>query len=143
MTLSIAIAADHAGVRLKEKIVAALTKCGHNVTDCGTHGEESVDYPDFAAHVTQAIIQGSAERGILICGTGIGMSIAANRHSAIRAALCHTPETAALTRQHNDANILVLGARVTDEATALACVERFLTTAFEGGRHQKRLDKIT
>ncbi len=140
---TLAIASDHAGVALKAAIITHLTHQGYTITDFGTNNLESVDYPDFAAMVTQAVASARAERGMLICGTGIGMSIAANRNPAIRAALCHDVATAALARQHNNANVLVLGARVMDADTALACVETFLTTAFEGGRHQKRLDKIS
>lgn len=140
---TIAIASDHAGVALKARISALLEAQGHKVTDFGTNSLESVDYPDFAAMVTEAVASASAETGILICGTGIGMSIAANRTAAIRAALCHNKFTAELARQHNNANVLVLGARVVEEATALEMVEAFLATAFEGGRHQNRINKFS
>jgi ribose 5-phosphate isomerase B len=138
-----AIASDHAGVELKVQIINLLLKQGKKITDFGTNSLESVDYPDFAAMVTEAVVSGRAEKGILICGTGIGMSIAANRSRAIRAALCHNTMTAELARQHNDANVLVLGARVVDTNTALSCVEAFLNTPFEGGRHQNRLNKLS
>lgn len=139
----LAIASDHAGVELKAQISAMLTEAGHKVMDFGTNSLESVDYPDFAAMVTEAVASAQAEKGILICGTGIGMSIAANRNKAIRAALCHNTLTAELTRQHNDANVLVLGARIVDSDTAIACVQIFLATAFEGGRHQRRINKLS
>lgn len=139
----IAIASDHAGINLKDALIATLTAQGARVVDFGTNGTESVDYPDYALRVTKAIHDGTAELGILICGSGIGMSMAANRHPHIRAALCHNTDTATLARQHNDANILVLGARILGEAEAAACVHAFLTTPFEGGRHQGRIDKFS
>lgn len=139
----IVIASDHAGLETKAFLVAALVADGHFVTDFGTNSLESVDYPDFAAMVAEAVANGKAEKGILVCGTGIGMSIAANRNPAIRAALCHNNVTAELARQHNDANVIVLGSRIMDADTALACVQIFLSTAFEGGRHQRRIDKLS
>lgn len=143
MSLStIAIASDHAGVDLKSQIREMLAARGHDVLDLGTHGAESVDYPDFAAALALALREGRADSGILICGTGIGISIAANRHSGVRAALCHDTTTARLSRVHNDANVLALGARVVGIEVAKDCVDVFLGTAFEGGRHQRRVDKL-
>ncbi len=138
----IAIGADHGGVALKTALVAALAAAGHEVLDYGTHGSESVDYPDFAHTVCMSVTGGQASAGILVCGTGIGMSIAANRHPAIRCALVHDVTTARLSRQHNDANILAIGARITGEAVALEILDCFLTTAFEGGRHARRIAKL-
>ena len=139
---SIAIAADHGGLVLKRTLTQILRKNGSDVLDLGTADEASVDYPDYAAKVVEAISDGRAERGILLCGSGIGMSIAANRHSGIRAALVHDVEMARLCRQHNDANILVMGGRMIDDETAIACLDAFLATAFEGGRHQRRVNKL-
>jgi ribose 5-phosphate isomerase B len=136
------IASDHAGIALKAALIRQCTADGISIRDLGTHSTDSVDYPDFARSVAEAIVQGEAERGILICGTGIGMSMAANRYPHIRAALCHTAQTAALCREHNNANILVLGARIIDEATALKCTELFLSTPFAAGRHQDRINKF-
>ncbi len=140
---TIAIACDHAGPPLKTKIKKTLEAMGATVLDFGTDGTESVDYPDYAEKVVQAILNGKAQMGVLICGSGIGISIAANRHRKIRAALCHSEETARLARAHNNANVLALGARIVDEPTALACVQAFFTTEFEGGRHQERVDKMS
>ncbi len=142
MTRTVAIASDHAGFALKEALKPVLAELGLAVLDCGTNSTDSVDYPDFGEKCATAILNGEAEKGIIICGSGIGISIAANRHPGIRAALCHSPETAALAREHNDANILALGARITDEATARACVEAFFTTQFAGGRHATRVEKL-
>lgn len=139
----VAIASDHAGVALKEVLKKELERLGHTPEDLGTNTLDSVDYPDFANTLAEAIKQGKASQGVLICGTGIGISIAANRHKEIRAALCHNTETAKLSREHNDANVLVLGARVVDEAMAKACLETFFTTEFEGGRHQRGVDKLS
>lgn len=139
---NIAIAADHAGVALKAELVAELKKLGHTPTDFGPMDSTSVDYPDFATKVTGAISGGSASLGVLICGTGIGMSIAANKVHGIRAALCHTEFEARATRQHNDANVLCLGARVTGAGLAIEILKVFLATPFEGGRHQARVDKV-
>lgn len=140
---TIAVACDHAGTELKSLILAELRSMGAAALDFGTDGSESVDYPDFADKVAQAIHTGKAQMGVLICGSGIGISIAANRNRDIRAALCHSVDTATLARQHNNANVLVLGARVVDKPTATACVRAFFTTAFEGGRHQRRIDKMS
>lgn len=139
---TIAIAVDHGGFGLKAAAIAEVRAGGFDVLDLGTDSSESVDYPDFAEKLVAAMKAGAADTGILICGTGIGVSIAANRHPGIRAALCYDAETAALARQHNDANVLCMGARKTDEATARAMVNIFLTTAFEGGRHARRVAKL-
>ncbi len=140
--MRISIATDHAAVEIRKKIVQALEEQGHQVNDLGPEGSESVDYPDFAAKVARRVAAQEADFGVLLCGTGIGMSIAANKVKLIRAALCHSEETARLAREHNDANVLCLGARVLDEATILACVKTFMSTAFEGGRHERRVSKI-
>ncbi|MEZ5670034.1 MAG: ribose 5-phosphate isomerase B [Alphaproteobacteria bacterium] len=138
----IAIASDHAGVDLKQRIVDHLQAAGHAVADLGTHGADSVDYPDYAARMARALGDGSSERGILVCGSGIGISIAANRFAHVRAALCHDVTSARLCREHNDANVLALGARLVGDAVALDCVDAFLATAFAGGRHTRRVDKL-
>lgn len=139
---TIAIACDHAGYELKETLKAELSNLGFDVLDLGTNGPESVDYPDFGAAMGEAIADGRAKRGVLICGSGIGISIAANRNPAVRAALCQSGLMAKLSRQHNDANVLALGARLIGVETALDCLDAFLTTDFEGGRHQRRVDKL-
>lgn len=139
---AIAIACDHAGLALKRELVVALEATGCLVTDLGTHGPESVDYPDFADTLAEALRDGRAERGILICGTGIGIAIAANRHVHVRAALCHDATTARLAREHNDANVLVLGARTIGIEVAKDCVAAFLHTRFAGGRHAGRVAKL-
>lgn len=139
----IAIASDHAGVEAKETLKAALADAGFEICDLGTDGSDSVDYPDYADALTSAIGDGRAERGVLVCGTGIGMSIAANRKPFIRAALCHGVTDARMARLHNDANVLVVGARTMGIETAKDCLEAFLTTPFEGGRHQRRVDKMS
>lgn len=140
---TIAIASDHAGVELKETIKNQLSAEGYDVLDLGTNSSDSVDYPDYAAKVAHAIDDGKAAKGVLICGTGIGISIAANRFPYIRAALCCNAEVAKLTRQHNDANVVVLGARVTSEEDAKDIVKTFFATEFEGGRHQARVAKLS
>ncbi|NVJ98105.1 MAG: ribose 5-phosphate isomerase B [Alphaproteobacteria bacterium] len=139
---TIAIACDHAGVELKDTLKAELSGRGFDVLDLGTNGPESVDYPDFGQAMGDAIESGRASRGVLICGSGIGISIAANRNPAVRAALCQTGLMAKLSRQHNDANVLALGARLVGVETALDCLDAFLNTDFEGGRHQRRVDKL-
>jgi ribose 5-phosphate isomerase B len=138
----IALASDHAGFPLKEELKVVLQDQGYPVLDLGTDGTQSVDYPDFASAMAEAITSGRAGRGVLICGTGIGISIAANRHRGIRAALCHDATTARLSRQHNNANVLALGARVTGPDVAKECLEVFLNTGYEGGRHDRRLAKL-
>ena len=136
----VAIACDHGGFALKQALKAALP----DVTwlDLGTNSAESVDYPDFAGRLADAIKAGKARRGILICGTGIGISIAANRHAHIRCGLAHDVTGARLCRQHNDANVLAMGGRMIGEAVAKECVEVFLSTTFDGGRHQRRVDSL-
>jgi len=142
-SLPVAIASDHAGYALKEILKTELQALGQSVLDLGPENEDSVDYPDFGARLAHAIGEGRAHLGVLICGSGIGISIAANRFSHIRAALCHDGLTARLSRQHNDANVLALGARVIGVDTAKDCLRSFLSTPFEGGRHQRRVDKLT
>jgi ribose 5-phosphate isomerase B len=137
--LKIAIGNDHGGFAVKADIVQLLTSMGHEVIDHGSGSEESVDYPDYAKKVCQSVATGSADRGILICGTGIGMSMAANRSPTIRAALCHELYTAAMSREHNDANVLCLGARVVGPSLIHEIVRTWVTTEFAGGRHQKRV----
>jgi len=138
----IVIASDHAGVDLKTRIVELIDEAGHDVRDLGPEDTTSVDYPDFAHAVAEAVAANEAELGILICGTGIGMSLAANRHSQVRAALCHDAFTAEMARRHNDANVLCIGARSTGPGVAEQMVRIFLETSFEGGRHQRRVEKI-
>jgi ribose 5-phosphate isomerase B len=141
--MKVAIACDHGGRDLKDEIVRFLKKVANiELLDYGAMTNDSVDYPDYAKKVSEAVAGGTIDRGILICGTGIGMSIVANRYPNIRAALCHDHFTAQMSRQHNDANILVLGERVTGKGVACDIVTTWLDTEFEGGRHQKRLDKI-
>jgi ribose 5-phosphate isomerase B len=137
-----AVAADHGGLELKQQLVQHLASKGYNVLNLGTDSTEAVDYPDMAERLVAAIRTGRANRGLLICGSGIGISIAANRHPEIRAALCHDVTTARLCRQHNDANVLVLGGRTTGTDIAKECLDIFLATAFEGGRHARRVGKL-
>ena len=139
----IVIASDHGGFALKSKVARLLQdELGVEVRDLGTFSDESVDYPDYGSQVAKAVASGEADRGILICGTGIGMSIIANKFPGVRAALCHNTQTAQLSREHNDANILVMGERVLGEAVALDIVRTWFGTDFDGGRHQRRIDKI-
>ncbi len=140
---TIAIASDHAGVGLKAELVSELGKLGHPTLDLGPNDTSSVDYPDYATKVTSAVNEKRASLGILICGTGTGMSISANKVHGIRAALSRTEFEARMARQHNDANVLCLGARVTGASLALEIVKAFLAASFEGGRHAKRVEKIT
>jgi len=140
--MRVAIGADHAGFLLKEHLRLKLERAGHQVVDEGTHSTESCDYPDFAAPVAHDVAAGRADRGILVCGTGVGMSIAANKVDGIRAALGTVPEEVRLARAHNDANILTLGARFIEEAAADALVDVFLETTFDGGRHARRVAEI-
>ena len=140
--MKITIASDHAGFGLKSRILRYLTEKNLETSDLGTDGRDSVDYPDFAAKVAKSVSDGRSDRGILICGTGIGMSIAANKVPGIRAALCHNVATAEASRRHNDANVLVRGELVLDESTALQIVETWLGSEFDAGRHQKRIEKI-
>jgi ribose 5-phosphate isomerase B len=138
----VAIGSDHAGVELKEHIIALLKTMGLKHMDLGTNSSQSVDYPDFGERVAMAVVNGEAERGILICGTGIGMSIVANKINGIRAALCGDCFSARMSRLHNDANVLVLGGRVIGMALAEDIARAWLETPFDGGRHARRLDKI-
>jgi ribose 5-phosphate isomerase B len=139
----IAVAADHGGFDLKILLVPELASLGFEVLDLGGTSREPIDYPELAFAVARAVADGTADWGLLACGTGIGMSIAANRHDAVRAALCHDGLTARLARQHNDANVLVLGGRVTGPETARECVRIFFSTPFEGGRHARRVAKLS
>lgn len=141
--MKIAIACDHGGFVLQQDIVRLLGELGHQVSNQGCYTSESVDYPDYARKVCELVRNGESERGILICGTGIGMSMSANRYNGIRAALCHELFTARLSREHNDANVLCLGARVIGPGLALEMVRVWLETGFSGGRHQKRIDMFS
>ncbi len=136
------LGSDHGGLALKNAIKEHLTELGHETNDVGTHTEQSVDYPDFGRQVAQLVAAGEGERGIIVCGTGIGISIAANKVRGIRAALCTDPYMARMARLHNNANILALGGRVIGPGLALEIVDSFLAHEFEGGRHQRRLDII-
>jgi ribose 5-phosphate isomerase B len=138
----IGIGCDHAGFRLKESVKRWLVEHAYTVLDLGTDSEEACDYPDFAIALAEAMGTGEVERGILICGTGVGMSMVANKFPHLRAAVCHDPTTARFSRAHNDANVLTLGSRITGEMVALDIVNAWLHTPFEGGRHLRRLEKI-
>ncbi|HVE86829.1 MAG TPA: ribose 5-phosphate isomerase B [Myxococcales bacterium] len=140
--MKIAIASDHAGLELKKELALALSERGHEPRDFGTHSGDSVDYPDFASQVAKAVQSGECGLGVLICGTGIGMSIVANKYRGVRAALCHTEFEAKMARQHNDANVLCLGQRVTGGGVARSVLDAFLEARFEGGRHERRVQKI-
>jgi ribose 5-phosphate isomerase B len=141
--VKIVVGADHGGYELKEQIKLLLIELGHQVEDVGCYTPESVDYPDIAAALSAKIVDSSCEAGILICGTGIGMSIAVNRSLKIRAALCHDEYTARMSREHNNANVLCLGARVTGGGVAEAIVRAWVSTEFAGGRHQRRIEKFS
>lgn len=141
--MKIAVGSDHGGFELKQQVVEFLSKAGHEVESVGCFGLASVDYPNFADKVCALVKAGTCERGILICGTGIGMSIAANRHRDIRAALCHEAFTARMSREHNNANVLCLGARVIGPELALEIVRAWVAAEFAGGRHQRRLDMLS
>jgi ribose 5-phosphate isomerase B len=141
--MKIAVGADHAGFALKEKIREWLKNQGFEVQDEGTHSGDSVDYPDYARKVGETVAKREAEMGILVCGSGIGMSIAANKVAGIRAAAVTTVHEAQMSREHNNANVLTLGARILSEDLALKIVERWLHTPFAGGRHQRRVEKIS
>ena len=140
--MKIAIGSDHGGYDLKEQVKGWLQELGHEVEDVGCHGRESCDYPDFGAAAARAVADGRCQRGIVICTTGIGISIAANKVKGIRCALCGDPWSAEMTRRHNDANMLAMGAGVVGPQLARRIVEAFLTHEFEGGRHQRRVDKM-
>ena len=141
--MKIAIASDHGGFDLKEQVKSWLQEMGHEAEDFGCLNKESCDYPDFGAAAARAVASGQCERGIVICTTGIGISVTANKVKGIRCALCGEPWSAEMTRRHNDANMLAMGAGVVGPLLARRIVETFLTTEFEGGRHQRRVDKIT
>jgi ribose 5-phosphate isomerase B len=139
----IAVGSDHAGYEAKEQARRVLEESGAEVCDKGTHGAGSVDYPDFGAAVGRAVASGEVEQGVLICGSGIGISIAANKIGGVRAAVCWNEETARLARQHNDANVLCIGARFVGPELAARMIRVFVETEFEGGRHRQRVDKIS
>lgn len=141
--MKIAIGSDHRGVEVKRRLVALLQQMGHEVIDTGPEGHDSVDYPDFAFQVAQAVRLGQVDRGILICGSGIGMCIAANKVPGVRAAPCHDSITAEMSRRHNDANVLCLSADLLGEELIERMIKIWLTTDFEGGRHARRVEKIT
>jgi ribose 5-phosphate isomerase B len=141
--MRIAIASDHAALALKAALVEHLRGGGHDVTDLGPHDDTSVDYPDYGYKLAETIASGAAERGVALCGSGIGISIAVNRHPALRAALVSEPLSAKLAREHNDANVIAMGARLTGIDMAKACVDIFLSTDFGGDRHQRRVDKLS
>lgn len=138
----IPIASDHAGFELKERLRGALAEMGYAVADIGTHSTASTDYPDYAHPLAQEVSSGEAARGVLLCGTGLGMSYVANRYPGVRAAVAWTPEIATLARKHNDANVLVLPARFISDEDAIAILRTWLDTGFEGGRHETRVGKI-
>jgi len=141
--MRIAIASDHAAVALKADLVAWLTESGHDVGDLGPNGIESVDYPDYGYKLAEEIASGRAQVGIALCGSGIGISIAANRYPACRAALVSEPLSARLAREHNDANVIAMGARLVGIEMAKACIETFLSTGFAGDRHRRRIEKLS
>jgi ribose 5-phosphate isomerase B len=142
MPETIPIGSDHAGFQLKERLKEELRRLGYGVEDVGTDSDSSVDYPDFAHVVVSRVEEGKAARGVLLCGTGLGMSYAANRHRGVRAAVAWSPEVARLAREHNDANVLVLPARFLNEDDGVAILRTWLETPFEGGRHHRRVTKI-
>lgn len=141
--MRIAIASDHAALALKSALAEYLRAAGHDVADLGPHDEASVDYPDYGYRLASAIADGSAERGVALCGSGIGISIAVNRNLAARAALVSEPLSARLSREHNDANVIIMGARLIGIEMAKACIDAFLSTEFGGGRHQRRVNKLS
>ena len=141
--MRIAIASDHAALALKSALAEYLRAAGHVVADLGPHDEASVDYPDYGYSLASAIADGSAERGVALCGSGIGISIAVNRNPAARAALISEPLSARLSREHNDANVIAMGARLIGIDMAKACIDAFLSTEFGGDRHQRRVDKLS
>ncbi len=141
--MKIAIASDHGGFELKAVIKKHLEEKSYDVTDLGTDSAESCDYTDFAEKCASSVIGGKADFGIVICGTGIGISIAANKVKGIRCALCYSPETARLSKEHNNANMIALGGRTTSDEQALAIVDAYMSAEFQGGRHQRRVDKIS
>ncbi len=141
--MKISMGCDHGGYPLKEFLKSWLEEQGHTVVDCGTHSTDSCDYPDFGAAAAREVAEGRCERGIVICTTGIGISIAANKVKGIRCALCSDPLSAEMTRRHNDANMLAMGAGMIGKNMAQRITEVFLTTGFEGGRHQRRVERIS
>jgi len=141
--MKVAIGSDHRGLIQRKTIAAAIASAGHQVVDCGTFAEQSVDYPDIAATVAREVATGQAQRGILLCGTGIGVSIAANKVPGVRAAVCWSLDTVRLSRQHNDANVLCLSADLFNDREYHDMVSLWLNTPFEGGRHQQRVEKIS
>lgn len=141
--MRIALAADHAGYVLKDELAVWLREQGHEVTDLGTNGPESVDYPEYGAKLARAVGSGEVERGIAVCGSGIGISIAVNRDPRCRCARVDDPVSAALAREHNDANVLAMGGRLIGSDMARACVSAFLGTGFAGGRHERRVDQLS
>ena len=140
--MKIAIGSDHGGYELKGKLIKYIEDLGYEVVDYGTYSDESVDYPDYGEKVAKSVVAGNEDLGVVICGTGIGISIAANKVKGARAALCSDTFSASMARQHNNANIIALGARVTGDELAKAIVKSFLDSSFEGGRHARRVDKI-
>ena len=141
--MRIAIASDHAALALKAALTEYVRECGHDVSDLGPFDASSVDYPDYGYKLADAIATGDADRGVALCGSGIGISIAVNRNPAVRAALVSEPLSASLAREHNDANVIAMGARLTGIDMAKACVDAFLSTDFAGGRHAARVNKLT
>ena len=140
--MKIAVASDHGGFKLKEEVKAHLLERGLEVMDLGTHTEDSVDYPAYGKACGEAVVSGQADVGIVVCGTGIGISIAANKVKGVRCGLCTSVEMATLTKQHNNANVLALGGRTTETGLAMQIVDAWLDTEFEGGRHQRRVDML-
>ena len=140
--MKIAIACDHGAYELKERLKLRLTEQGHEIADCGTHSAESCDYPDYGRPAAQMVARGECDRAILLCTTGIGISMVANKVNGVRCAVCHDPWSAEMTRRHNNANALAMGANVVGPGLAERIVDVFLSTEFEGGRHQRRVDKI-
>ena len=141
--MRIAVGSDHAGFELKRKVAPLLEGAGHQVVDVGTDSEESTDYPLYAAEAARLVANGEADRAVLVCGSGVGVSIVANKVDGVRAVNAHNPDEAEMSRRHNDANVLALAGRQLADADARAIVERFLDTEFEGGRHQRRVDQIS
>jgi ribose 5-phosphate isomerase B len=139
----VAVGSDHAGYQLKQQLADHLRAAGHEVEDLGTHSEESVDYPQYGALVARAVVNGDADYGVCVCGTGIGIGIAANKVKGARAAVVHDATSARMARQHNDANVVCVGARLTGPQAAADAIDAFLGAEFEGGRHQRRIDEIT
>lgn len=141
--MRIALGSDHAGLELKEKVAPLLESAGHDVVDVGTDSEESTDYPKYASAAARMVAEGDAERAVLVCGSGVGVSIVANKVDGVRAVNAHDPDEAEMSRRHNNANVLALAGRRLEEGDAAAIVERFLATEFEGGRHERRVGQIT